>query len=121
TVAGQNIISSGQWVTTQYVNPTNATTYWLRIYNPQTNCATAAVFKTVTKLSSPPTHIQWIAPVCSGVPFTLTALGGQNGTNSSYQWGTGAVGTNIIASQTGAIATFTATANTTYWARRFDG
>lgn len=57
---------------------------------------------------------------CPGSSITLAANGGTKGTNAVYQWGTGAIGSNILG--TTATNTFSVqpTANTTYWVRFYD-
>jgi hypothetical protein len=69
-----------------------------------------------------PTSITGSSAICQGNNVVLTAAGGSSGTNSSYQWGTGAtVGSNIISGQTASSITVTPSADTTYWVRRVDG
>ncbi len=54
---------------------------------------------------------------CTGNVIVLTANGGSNGSGSTYQWGTGSIGSNILAA-TGATVTVTALGSQQYWVRR---
>ena len=65
-----------------------------------------------------PTGISGTTTICSGQTTTLTANGGSNGSGATFQWGTGNVGSNIIAGQTASTLTVSPTATTTYWVRR---
>lgn len=67
--------------------------------------------------STAPTSINGSAVACAGSVITLSANGGVLGTASEYQWGTGDVGTNIIAGQTGSTISTVIPGNTTYWVR----
>ncbi|WP_026704707.1 T9SS sorting signal type C domain-containing protein [Flavobacterium soli] len=71
--------------------------------------------------STAPTTITGVNNVCPGSSVTLVASGGTHGTSATYEWGTGTVGSNIIAGQATATLTHTPTVNpTTYWVRRKD-
>lgn len=73
-----------------------------------------------THLSTAPTAITGATSLCGSGSTILTASGGTLGSNGSYQWGTGAVGTNIIAGQTAATITVNVPSTKTYWVRRVD-
>jgi len=112
----------GQTNSTYYVNPTAVTTYWVRRFDPAP-CATYTTGATVTvyPISTAPTTITGTNSICVGGSTTLTASGGTNAVNATYQWGTGGtVGDNIISGQTAASITVSPTSNTTYWVRRVD-
>ena len=64
-----------------------------------------------------PTAIAGNSSLCLGSSTVLTATGGTLVTNTQYEWGTGAAGTNVIAGQTGASITVSPTEDTTYWVR----
>lgn len=64
-----------------------------------------------------PVSINGNNTICAGGSTTLTAIGGTLGTNSEYQWGTGTVGSNIIAGETGAAINVSPSADITYWVR----
>jgi len=120
TTVGSNIIA-GQTASSITVNPTASTTYWVRRLDPSPcNTITAGVTQvvTVTAASSDPTSITGTTTLCLGNSTTLTANGGTLGTGAAYQWGTGAVGSNIISEQTAATLNITPSATTTYWVRR---
>lgn len=121
TTPGQNIFASGASATHQYVNPTTATTYWVRMIRTNNSQVSSASFATVVIKSIAPTHIQWVAPICPNSNVTLNALGGSNGTNGQFQWGSGSVGSNIIAGATTSSIIVSPSSTTTYWARRTDG
>ncbi|KGO92205.1 T9SS sorting signal type C domain-containing protein [Flavobacterium subsaxonicum] len=54
---------------------------------------------------------------CKDASITLTATGASLLSNTEYQWGTGTIGQNIIAGQTGASIVVAPSATTTYWVR----
>lgn len=56
-------------------------------------------------------------PICVGVTRTLNAAVSFLPFGMQYQWGTGAVGTNIIANATSSSLTVTPSQTTTYWVR----
>lgn len=117
--AGNNVFDNNGYNQTVWVNPSTTTTYWVRRWDETCNYYTSAVFTTVYKKSVAPTGIT--GPnnnkVCSGTNFTLTANGGTLATGAAYEWGTGSVGSNVIAGATSATLTRSQTANTTYWVR----
>ncbi|MFP9116338.1 T9SS sorting signal type C domain-containing protein [Flavobacterium sp. RNTU_13] len=79
--------------------------------------ASSAVL-TIVLASVPPTSITGNTSLtCGTTTTTLTATGGSVSGNTTYQWGTGAVGQNIIAGATTASITVSPTATTTYWVR----
>ena len=119
---GSNIIAGATSSTYTTPNLTSTTTYWVRVTSPGT-CVfnTAAQTRTVTVSGTPsaPTGISGTTSICSGSGTTLTATGGSG---TTYQWGTGAVGDNIISGATTAsLATGNLTSNTTFWVRRISG
>jgi hypothetical protein len=119
-VVGSNVIA-GQTAATLTVSPTTTTTYWVRrVGNTACNNTTGGVTTTVTVQTPPtaPTGISGTTTICNGQSTTLTATGGGNGSGATFQWGTGAVGSNVIAGQTAATLTVSPTATTTYWVRR---
>lgn len=78
----------------------------------------AAAKLTLTAVTSTdPTAITGPSVVCTTSSITLTATGAVPTINTEYQWGTGTIGTNIIAGQTGATLTVTPGTTTTYWVR----
>ncbi len=121
SIIGSNILS-GQNNASLYINPTTTTTYWVRRQDlTPCNSVTSGVVVTVTVETAPtqPTTISSTSTICSGQSVTLTASGGTMGTNSVFQWGTGAtVGNNIIANENGSTLTVSPTSTTTYWVRR---
>lgn len=121
--AGTNIIT-GQTGASITINPTTTTSgYWVRRMDPAPcNTATGHNTTTVTVVntSTAPTTISGTTSLCGSGSTTLTASGGTLGSTGSYQWGTGAVGTNIIAGQTAASITVSLTSTKTYWVRRVD-
>lgn len=122
-VVGSNVII-GQTDATLFVNPTIATIYWVRRKDAAPcNTITNAVFKTisVSNPSTPPTSISGAATICAGTSITLTANGGTGIAGSFFQWGSGAIGSNVIAGQTGSSIIVSPLATTTYWVRRYDG
>jgi hypothetical protein len=68
-----------------------------------------------------PTSISGVNFCCKDATIVLTAMGGTPTSSTVYQWGTGAVGSNIIAGQTGATLTTAQSATTTYWVRASNG
>lgn len=71
----------------------------------------------LTTLSTAPTGITGPSASQCGGNVTLNATGGTLGTNAVYQWGTGAVGSNVIANATTATITVAPQTTTTYWVR----
>ena len=71
-------------------------------------------------LSTAPSTVSGTNLICSGTQIVLTAEGGNEAVGSVYQWGTNAVGNNIIANATSATINVTPSATTTYWVRRVD-
>ncbi|RZJ73283.1 T9SS sorting signal type C domain-containing protein [Flavobacterium sp.] len=120
TVIGNNIIA-GQTGVSITVAPTANTTYWVRIVDAAPcSIRSAGVTQqvTVTPVSTAPTSISGTATICAGTSVTLTATSGTLATGSVYEWGTGTVGSNVIAGQTGVSISVAPTATTTYWVRR---
>ena len=119
-------VASSTLVTHPTVSPTLTTpgsyTFSVNVADTYLNyTSTISVF--VNTPSTPPTSIltnPTPATICNGSPIILTADGGTHGTGATYEWGTGTVGTNIIAGQTNATYTTSPTATTTYWVRRKD-
>jgi hypothetical protein len=117
-IAGQ----SGVSIT---VSPTSNTTYWVRIINSASPCATTtsgiSTTVTVNQPSVAPTAITGTTTVCNGSSTTLTT-NGTLGTGAVYEWGTGStVGTNPIAGQSGVSISVSPSATTTYWVRIING
>ena len=115
---GQNIIAneSGNSI---IVSPNSTTTYWVR-KKEVTPCViySTGLTSTVTVIAgaTAPTSISSTSSNCPGTAVTLTAVGGSGNT---YQWGTGAVGTNVIGGATTVSITVNPTnPSTTYWVRR---
>lgn len=123
TTIGNNILS-GQTTAAITVTPATTTTYWVRRVDPAP-CAIATTgisqTVTVTTASTAPASITGTTTVCLGNSTTLTASGGTLGTNGTYEWGTGTVGSNSISGQTTASISVNPTVTTTYWVRRVDG
>jgi hypothetical protein len=71
----------------------------------------------ITAITKQPDAISGITAICPGSQTTLTADGGITGAGQAYEWGTGAIGSNIIAAATTASITVAPTANTVYWVR----
>ena len=120
STVGSNVIA-GQTSASTTVNPTTNTTYWVRRLDPSPcNTITSGVTQavTVTTASTAPTSITGTTTLCLGSNTVLTATGGTLATGSTYEWGTGTVGSNIILGQSGASITVTPTSTTTYWVRR---
>lgn len=121
SIVGSNILS-GQNNASLYINPTTTTTYWVRRQDlTPCNSVTSGIVVTVTVETAPtqPTTISSTSTICLGQLVTLTASGGTMGTNSVFQWGTGAtVGNNIITNENGNTLTVSPTSTTTYWVRR---
>lgn len=117
---GNNIIA-GQTAASITVAPTANTTYWVRrVDAAPCQLTTAGVSRqvTVSQVSTAPTSISGGAAICQGNSTTLTASGGTLAAGSVYEWGTGAVGSNVIPGQHTASITVAPAATTTYWARR---
>ena len=123
-VGAGTIISQNTTYASVFVNPTTATTYWVRRVDTGA-CAgnTGGVFVRVSKASTAPTNTTVTATaICAGGSATITATGGTVGTDSNYEWGIGAtIGDNPIGIQSSPSLTVTPTATTTYWVRRVDG
>ncbi len=122
--AGANVIS-GQTGASITVTATATSGYWVRrVDGAPCNSTTGQTTTTVTVSVAPtaPTSISTTnTSICSGTSIALTAIGGNTGTNGTYQWGTGSVvGSNIIAGQTYYIMWVNPTATTTYWVRIVD-
>ncbi|MXN91638.1 T9SS sorting signal type C domain-containing protein [Flavobacterium sp. Sd200] len=79
--------------------------------------ANAKLVITPLNVSTAPSSISGVASCCQNALITLTATGGTLAQGAQYEWGTGAVGSNIIAGQTGATLTVVTTTTTTYWVR----
>jgi hypothetical protein len=125
STVGSNIIS-GATAASYTTNALSATTtFWVRRKDPapcSTTTTGATVTVTVNTPSTAPASISGTTAVCQGSTTTLTATGGVSGTGATYEWGTGAVGTNVIAGETLASLTTTALSSpVTYWVRRVDG
>ncbi|HRG59968.1 MAG TPA: PKD domain-containing protein [Bacteroidia bacterium] len=65
-----------------------------------------------------PTGISGLTSICNGANTTLSANGGLDGSGAIYEWGTGAIGSNIIVGQNASTITVSPSINTTYWVRR---
>ena len=120
-----NIVSN--WNDHAYQTSTSAVYYLegtvnlvLEYYENGSNSQVSFAYSSCTPLSTTPTGISGVASVCLGTSTTLTATGGTAGAGSFYQWGTGTVGSNIIAGQTTGSITVSPTSATTYWVRRVD-
>lgn len=102
--------------TTKQVCLTGPTNFVLEYYE---NAGDARVNFSYSEVSTPaPTSITGTTLICIGNSTTLTANGvSTNNTTSFFQWGTGAVGSNIISNQTGSAITVSPTATTSYWVR----
>jgi hypothetical protein len=117
-VVGSNPIA-GATGTSIVVSPTVTTTYWVRIENTASPCASATggvtTVVTVNQPSVAPSNISG-PDICNGSSTTLTANGGTLGTGANYQWGTGAVvGVAPIAGATSSTLTVSPASTTTYW------
>lgn len=75
------------------------------------------VITPLSTVSVAPASVAAPSGVQCGSAFTLTATGGVLGTNAVYEWGTGNVGTNVIALATGSSITVNPQVDTTYWVR----
>jgi len=121
--AGSNIIV-GQTGSSITINPTVTSGYWVRRMDPAPcNTATGQITTTINIATPPtnPTSISGTTSICSGTSIALTAMGGNSGTNGTYQWGTGTtIGSNIIAGQTYYIMYVNPAVTTTYWVRIVD-
>lgn len=119
---GNNIIA-GETGATITVSPTATTTYWVRRIDsaPCTTITNSAAFTvTVNQRSVAPTSISGPSSLCyTAGGGTLTAVGGTPGTNATYQWGTGTVGSNIQASTINTMY-INPSVTTTYWVRLVD-
>ena len=116
-----NSIINGQTTASITVSPTANTTYWVRRLDANgcgTTTAGATQLVTVTANSTAPTVLSGGGAICLGSSATLIASGGTTVSGSVYEWGTGAVGSNIIAGQTTATLSVTPTTTTTYWVRK---
>lgn len=123
TVSDANALGTSN-ATTYNVNPTVTTTYWVRVKDNGSPCATisSAVYHTIT-VSTPSTQPSIISNtynICSNGGIVLEAQGGIMGTGAVYQWGTGSIGNNIITGETGVTLSVNPTAQTVYWVRRID-
>jgi hypothetical protein len=116
------------WTDHGYASSTSAQYYLsgptllvLEFYEQGGDAQVSFNYTSCTDFSSAPTAITGTTTVCSNTSTTLTATGGYAAAGSSYQWGTGTVGSNIITGQTAASITVNlGTASTTYWVRRAD-
>ena len=103
-----------------FVPATNSagTTYYRVVVSD--NCTSVTVSSVQITINYAPTAPTGITgnDICFGESVELTATGGSDGDGSTYQWGTGSVGENIIAGETSSTITVTPTATTTYWVRR---
>lgn len=68
-----------------------------------------------------PTSIAGASTICKDATIVLNAAGGAPTSSTVYQWGTGEVGFNIIAGQTGATLTTSQSVTTAYWVRATNG
>lgn len=118
TTVGSNPISGTTASIT--VSPTATTTYWVRRIGATpcsvTTSGISLQVSVVAATATAPTSITGVTSICNGESTTLTANGGSGAT---YQWGTGAIGSNIIAGS-GASITVSPTTTTTYWVRRLN-
>ncbi len=121
--AGSNIIA-GQTGATLNIAPTASGGYWVRRVDPapcETQTPGVNITITVNQPSVAPTAISSVTSSCSGTNIQLTAVGGSLGTNATYQWGTGTVGSNIIGGANSVSYYPSPTTTTTYWVRIVDG
>lgn len=102
--------------TTEQVCLTGITNFVLEYYE---NAGDARVSFSYNEVTIPaPSSITGTTLICTGSSTTLTASGvSTNNTTSFFQWGTGAVGSNIIAGQTGSTITVSPTSTASYWVR----
>jgi len=125
SVVGSNVISGATTDTYTTSALSTTTTYWVRRKDTAPcNTTTSGVTVTVTVAtpSTAPTVLAGPTAVCSGATASLATSGGVPGTNCTYEWGTGVVGTNVIAgATTQSITTSALTSTTTFWVRRIDG
>lgn len=120
---GNNIIT-GQTGVSITVSPTITTTYWARrVDSAPCAASTNGVSQIVTvgMASTAPTSINGTTTICLGNSTTLTATGGTQGSNGTYEWGTGyTAGVNAIPGATSSTLTVSPTTTTGYWVRRID-
>jgi len=101
-------------------NLNNTSTIEIRVRETTVRSNLKLDFTKIDVASTAPTGISGDNASCGGLPVTLTAIGGNTGTNGVFQWGTGSAGSNIIAGETTASITVSPSATTTYWVRRRD-
>lgn len=113
--------SSGTGTTNTYAVFLNGSTNLVLDYNGWGSCGSLNFsFVGCTNFSTPPTSITSPNSVCIGQNITLTASGGNSGSNGRFQWGTGSViGQNVLPFITQSISVSPST-TTTYWVRRLD-
>ncbi len=88
-----------------------------RVHENTGSCNATLVITPLSVVSTAPSAIAAPSVALCGGNATLTAMGGTLGAGASYQWGTGTVGSNIIASATGVSVTVNPQVTTTYWVR----
>lgn len=113
--------SSGTGTTNTYAVFLNGSTNLVLDFMNNGSCGSLNFsFVGCTNFSTPPTSITSPNSVCIGQNITLTASGGNSGSNGRFQWGTGSViGQNVLPFITQSISVSPST-TTTYWVRRLD-
>ena len=126
TVTGLPAGMSDVWasnVLTISGTPTTTTgspfTYTVRLTG---GCGNITETGTIT-VNTPPTKPTEITSsegytICTDTEITLTAEGGTEGDGATYEWGTGACGSNTIANENSSTLTIIPDGTTTYWVRR---
>jgi hypothetical protein len=121
-----SIDGGNTWVINNFVNQSyttrtvqiclsGTTNFVLEYYE---NTGNSRVSFSYNQITSPPTLITGNTDICQGSSTVLTATGPPtNGTTSFFEWGTGAIGSTILTSQTGSSITISPTTTTTYWVR----
>ncbi|NMH28242.1 Ig-like domain-containing protein [Flavobacterium silvaticum] len=122
STVGSNVIG-GQTNQNMWVNPTVATTYWVRRYDSTCNYYTTGQTITIYPVGTGPWGLSSSASqVCSGANVTLTINAGNLPTGSVYEWSTGAsAGATVLGTGTATTRTVAVTAYTTYWVRIING
>jgi hypothetical protein len=115
-----NFVDHNYTTTSATIYLTGNTNLVLEYYEQVGQSRVSFNYTACTNLSTAPTTLSGTTSLCGSGSTTLTASGGTLGSTGSYLWGTGAVGTNIIAGQTAASITVNVASTKTYWVKRVD-
>jgi uncharacterized protein (TIGR02145 family) len=92
-------------------------TYYAEARNKSTSCVSASRMPVEILLPEPPSGYPDIESTTICTATTVTAIGGNPGSGAVYQWGTGYMGEDLIATTPGNTYSINPSGTITYWVR----